>query len=264
MNNAAVENLANQVIEILKLEPPINLELLAREEGIELVPGHFGSDFQGRIEYLAEERVFAVYYPQFSLNTHLGRTRFTIAHELGHYFIPEHREILLREFSHNSEENLRSSNLIEKQADMFAASLLIPSKYIKSNMGRRGFLTLDNLRTMAHTCQSSLQATVFRYTQFTSEPHLSVVSEDGKIIYHFASQEARAIGFGFLNKVPIPSSSSAVAALQRKDNEIVESSISSNEWFPNSRRSTELWEESINLGYNKRVLTLLSWQNYEN
>lgn len=77
-------------------------------------------------------------------------------------------------------------------------------------------------------------------------------------------QEARAIGFGFLNKVPIPSSSSAVAALQRKDNEIVESSISSNEWFPNSRRSTELWEESINLGYNKRVLTLLSWQNYEN
>ncbi len=59
---------------------------------------------------------------------HHPRTRFSIAHELGHYFLEPHRAYLRRTGkSHPSKGEFLSDRTIEMEADAFAAGLLMPS-----------------------------------------------------------------------------------------------------------------------------------------
>ena len=251
MNDAQIDQLADSVSALYRLSPPIDFGLIAAEEGVELVEGDFGPEFHGRIEYLAAERVFAIYHPVLLGEHFPGRVRFTIAHEFGHYFIPEHRAILLRELVHDSKEDFRSRNEIERQADRFAAALLMPSGVLKE------------IKALAATCGTSIQAAAFRYTQFTTEPHLAVVSEDRRILYYFASEEANALGFGGIGNRLVPDGSASEKARHGTGGSIHESATNTEAWFSERCQRAELWEEAINLGYGKRVLTLLAWSDYE-
>lgn len=263
MTDYEVEQLADSILQLYRLTVPVDLGKIAAEEGIELVAGQFGSDFHGRIEYLPEERVFAIYHPEDSGEIFPGRIRFTVAHELGHFFIPEHREILLRDLVHDSTEDFRSSRQIEREADRFASALLIPGALLKGKMGRRGFLSLKEIREVAGECRTSLQAAAFRYTQFTSEPHLAIVSENQRVLYYFTSEEANARGFGGLGTKSVPQESPAMRALLGEQGVIQEGATNTETWFSERSRRADLWEESLNLGYDHRVLTLLSWQDSE-
>jgi len=258
-----IDQLADSVLQLYRLNAPIDLARIATEEGIELVSGNFGADFHGRIEYLPDDGVFAVYHPEDLGEIFPGRVRFTIAHEFGHYFIPEHREMLLRDLVHDSAEDFRPDRQIEREADRFASALLIPAVVLRNKMERKGFLSLKEIKAVGGECQTSLQAAAFRYTQFTREPHLAIVSENRRILYYFVSEEANALGFGGLGTKTLPSDSPAVRALASDRNVICEGETNTEQWFSERYRRADLWDESINPGYNNRVLTLLSWQDYE-
>jgi hypothetical protein len=258
-----VEQLADSILQLFRLTVPVDLGKIAAEEGIELVAGQFGSDFHGRIEYLPDERVFAIYHPEDSGEIFPGRIRFTVAHELGHFFIPEHREILLRDLVHNSTEDFRSSRQIEREADRFASALLIPGALLKEKMGRRRFLSLKEISEVAGECRTSLQAAAFRYTQFTGEPYVAIISENQRVLYYFTSEEANALGFGGLGIKTVPAGSPAVHAMQDETGTLHEGETNTEAWFSERSQRADLWEESVNLGYDQRVLTLLSWPNYE-
>lgn len=262
MTNNEIDALADSVLSLYRLTVPVDLTSLAAEERVELVEGEFGPDFHGRIEYLPEERVFAIYYPGASSEVFPGRVRFTIAHELGHYLIPTHRDILLKELVHDSEEDFRSGNDIEREADRFAAALLIPAAFLKEKMGRKGFLSLGEIKAASINCGTSVQATAFRYTQFTDEPHLAIVSENGKILYYFASEEAQAIGFAGLGHRLVPEGSPTRLAINDPTRSIKEGATNTEGWFSERVRRADLWEEAVSLGYSGRVLTLLSWQRH--
>ena len=261
MTDREIDDLADSVIAAYGLRAPVDLVRVAREEGVELVEGDFGPEFHGRIEYLPDERVFAIYFPAETSGIAPGRLRFTIAHELGHFLIPEHRELLLRELVHDSDEDFRSIRGIERQANRFAADLLIPSALLKTRMGRRGFLDLQGIADLAVECVSSLQASAFRYTQFVEEPHLAIISEKGKILYHFASEEASARGFGGLGKKEVPPSSPTALACSDTRRSIKSGPCDTDAWFSERRHRADLWEEATSLGYGGRVLTLLSWRD---
>lgn len=262
MTDHQIERLADQVISaFVQSTPPVDLERIAREEGIELAEGAFDDDFHGRIEYLAEAGSFVIYHPNIAANQYPSRVRFSIAHELGHYYIPAHREMLMKGCAHNSMEGFNHKDLIEHQADTFAAALLIPTSALKQRMGRRGFLSLPQILALAEDCRASVQATAFRYTKFTKEPHLAFVSEQKTVLYCFSSEEARAIGYGTLRNQNVPSSSAT--ALASGSFQMEDGKIDCDLWFPDRDSHAELWEESIKLGASNRVLTLLSWVNYE-
>ena len=263
MRDSEVEQLADSVLQLYRLTIPLDLEKIAAEEGIELVAGQFGADFHGRIEYLPEERVFAIYHPENSGEVFPGRIRFTVAHELGHFFIPEHRELLLRDLVHDSSEDFSSSRQIEREADRFASALLMPGAVLKQKMGRKEFLSLREIREVAAQCGTSLQAAAFRCTQFASEPHLAIVSANQRVLYYFTSEEANALGFGGLGTKSVPSESPAMRALLDESGAIHEDETNTETWFSERARRADLWEESVNLGYDKRVLTLLSWREYD-
>ena len=262
MTDFQIESLADEVIAAFGLSAvPVDLEQIAREENIELAEGEFGEDFHGRIEFLAPVETFVIYHPSIAGNQYQPRVRFSIAHELGHYYIPHHRELLLKGVSHYSLEGFHHKNPIEHQADVFAAALLIPTAVLKTRMGRRGFLSLSQILALSTDCQASAQATAFRYTRFTREPHLAIVSENGRVLYFFSSEEARVFGFGGLRDKPVPDGSSSLKALT--SNGIAEDKTEGNRWFPDRGCNAELWEEATRLGNSSRVLTLLSWVNYK-
>lgn len=59
-----------------------------------------------------------------------GRTNFTVAHELGHYFL-QHELKSLPIFCSDIEEESVSKNSLEAQADHFASCFLMPEEKIK-------------------------------------------------------------------------------------------------------------------------------------
>ena len=260
MNEAQIEGLADDVVAAFGITVPIDLNRIAREEGILLAEGDYGEEFHGRIEYLAEVDAFVVYHPRCLSNHYPSRVRFSICHELGHFYIPHHREILLSGKAHYSLEGFRHKNDIERQADIFAAALLIPTRLLREKLGRRGFLSLSQILGLADDCKASAQATAFRYTRFAKEPHLALVSENGKVLYGFASDEARAWGYWRLRDIAVPEASPTSRASAASG--IVEDKTVVANWFPELGKHAELWEEAVQLGSSTRVLTLLSWSNY--
>jgi Zn-dependent peptidase ImmA (M78 family) len=63
-----------------------------------------------------------------------GFRRFTVAHELGHYFLPGHIEYLFSQGNerHESESGFISDDRYEREADSFAAALLMPEEVFRS------------------------------------------------------------------------------------------------------------------------------------
>ena len=62
-----------------------------------------------------------------------GFRRFTVAHELGHYFLDGHVQYLFRDGQHfhESQSGFTSDDKYEREADSFAAALLMPKQLFK-------------------------------------------------------------------------------------------------------------------------------------
>src|SRR5690606_11048296 len=77
------------------------------------------------------------------------RGRFTLAHELGHYFIDAHRIGLKRGVlkPHPTLINKKRFNSIEREADYFASCLLMPEIRFKQDVFKKkfSFQLIDNL-----------------------------------------------------------------------------------------------------------------------
>jgi hypothetical protein len=86
------------------------------------------------------------------------RTRFSIAHELGHFFIPWHVRLL---YLCNEKDIMRNGGKIEEnEANAFAAELLMPERILKDNR-----LTQCNLETIGYLssiCKVSMTAAAIR------------------------------------------------------------------------------------------------------
>src|ERR1700722_19591124 len=83
---------------------PVDPMAIAKEERIELAPGRYGERFDARIKFLRAEKTFILSYREACLGLTEGRVRFSVGHELGHYYLLRHREFLLRGHRHCSRE----------------------------------------------------------------------------------------------------------------------------------------------------------------
>ena len=76
----------------------VNLSKIAKKAGIELIYGHYANHFLG--ELVHSSRRFYIHLNLDKIpDKKSARMRFTIAHELGHYFIDSHRTKLSKGIS---------------------------------------------------------------------------------------------------------------------------------------------------------------------
>ncbi len=119
-----------------------------------------------------------------------GRERFSIAHELGHWNL--HRGKSFRCRVEDPDDNLTSDVAREKEADAFAAHLLMPAALFQpaiKALGSPGFREIDDL---AQRFETSLLATSIRLADINTLPViLACYTANGRRWYKAASDVPR-------------------------------------------------------------------------
>lgn len=89
------------------------------------------------------------------------RQRFSIAHELGHYFLHPQKDAFV-DYRDNRRDVMRTPR--EREANMFAAALLMPSDFLRKDVrsAARVGLTEDDLHSLAKQYFVSEEAMRFR------------------------------------------------------------------------------------------------------
>jgi hypothetical protein len=191
-----------------------------------------------------------------------GFQRFSVAHEIGHYCLPGHPEIILVNGLHKSHAGFLSKHRYELEADHFAASLLMPSFLFETAMDKAG-VGLDAIETLATQCKTSLTATAIRYTEHTPDATAIIVTTGNKVDYCFMSESLKEFrGLDWLRKgISLPQSTltynfnrkaTNVSQGLRKD-----SNTNMQDWFGGDHK-IDMLEEVIGLGSYGKTLTVLS------
>ncbi|AWK05655.1 hypothetical protein HYN56_15975 [Flavobacterium crocinum] len=167
----------------------INPEYIATKNSISFCYGNYEQYFDGMIEHLNSK--FHIYLNIDRLkHSHTVRCRFTFAHELGHYFIDEHRNALSSGLvpAHSSFTNFSSDKYVEWEADYFASSLLMPKERFRKDCFKKkfSFLLLDQL---AKKYQTSLTSTAIKFADIGTHPILIIFGEDNKIKWYWTSED---------------------------------------------------------------------------
>jgi Zn-dependent peptidase ImmA (M78 family) len=189
----AAAELAETIVKSLEIaKPPVNpFTIIQSERRFLLAFGDdFGDAFDGRLEYQSPK--FLLFYnTKYDASPHVGmhhpKVTFSVAHELGHYFLEGHRQFLKKGGrAHCSQTEFLSDNLSEREADTFAASLLMPS-YLTSAIVNKNELTLARLDGIARTFETSLVSMTIRAVRLSEYSCAVAGIRDGRIAWMFPS-----------------------------------------------------------------------------
>jgi hypothetical protein len=239
---------------------PVDPFAIARSRDIEVKPKR---DTAGGVSgmLLRNGNAFGILYA-----THIaseGFQRFSVGHELGHYFLEGHIDhVLPKDGVHTSHAGFVSADPYELEADQFAAGLLMPSGPFKRALGRHdaGLLAIG---FMAGLCKTSLTATAIRYAELTDDALAIVISTGPTIDFCFMSDTIKSLPqLSWLRKgtrVPQDTVTEKLNANPRRvaDGERDEGDIDVTDWLGGSRSACAL-EEVVGLGNYGKTLTVIT------
>jgi hypothetical protein len=191
-----------------------------------------------------------------------GFRRFTVGHELGHYFLEGHPEYLFKDGCtvHTSTTGFVSDDRYEQEADAFAASLLMPKPLFREAAANAGN-GLNAVIAMAMLCEMSLTSTAIRYARLIAEPVAVVLSMNRKVLFSIMSPTLRAQrNLSWLKKGAGVPPSTLTFQFAGDSTNIQNAQTASgyttlDDWFDGP--DTEISEEVIGLGEYGRTLTVL-------
>jgi len=197
-----------------------------------------------------------------------GFRRFTVSHELGHYFLPGHTEYLFSRGNeqHDSESGFVSDDRYEREADTFAAALLMPEELFK-NICAQAKPGLSAVETLSAQCGTSLTATAIRYAKLSDDPITVVCSKDNRVQFTFMSDSLRARrGLTWIVKNSGIPEGTATFRFNREPKNVaqakrVTSSSTMDAWF-DCGGNLEVVEEVVGLGSYGRTLTVLWGESF--
>lgn len=193
------------------------LEEIANNENISYYFDNYEDAFDGML--LFDKANFYIHINIDKGNRqNLKRGRFTFAHELGHFFIDEHRLGLkygLLE-PHASFHNLNQKSKIEEEADYFASCLLMPVQKFQKQSGGKIF-SLDVLVDLSNSFQVSVLSTLIRFGEVGTHEIFAVVSENNIARWFVKSIDFPNWKFKFKIGDKIPSSTVAGEYFTLKD-----------------------------------------------
>ena len=119
-----------------------------------------------------------------------ARKRFTVAHELGHYYIDYHDGTNYQCFGRDIGSISPSIRQDEREANEFAVELLMPDEAFRKDIQQRD-ISLNAINSIAAKYGTSMTSTAIRYARSSPEACAIVVSENGKIRYFAYSENFR-------------------------------------------------------------------------
>ena len=171
---------------------PVDPKRIAKANQIEVRPMPAATGVSGMLLRVGDH--FGIGYATHIDN--VGYQNFSLAHELGHYFLEGHVDAVLAHGNrHESRAGFRSDDPYEIEADHFAAALLMPELLFSAAIADagQGIAAVDHL---ASRCVTSLTATAIRYAQYTDDVVVVIVSTGKRVRYCFMSKTLQEIANG--------------------------------------------------------------------
>jgi len=185
----------------------------------------------------------------------LGRKRFAIAQELGHWEMHENDS----QFNFCTEENLSDyqGNPMEVEANIFASELLIPTLLARASFGSVT-PSIEAAKDLSTTFTTSLTAAAIRLVQLSKEDCLAVFSKGGIVKWWKKGKEFSSIP-GIEKNHPLHPESEANEILCGGKPSSIMVRVPNEAWFPwaKNKHGFEVHEQSIQLGRYSTILTLL-------
>jgi hypothetical protein len=159
--------------------------------------GDLGGLFDGQLEFNRSKGRFLLFFNtkyDHADGRHHPRTRFSIGHELGHFYIAEHRAYLEGGGkSHRSRNEFAADAGIEREADAFAAGLLLPRQLLVPRLRGRE-ITARLLGQVVEEFQASRVASASRCVDVTDQPCALFGIREGRIAWKRVSEMAIRAG----------------------------------------------------------------------
>lgn len=197
--------------------------VLRRESGLIYAEGaDLGDVFDGRLNYIGP-RFLLCYNTKYNAwpkrGPHHPKVRFTIAHELGHFYLENHRRYLVqRRQPHGSLCEFESHNRVEREADCFASGLLMPKRLLGPRVNCELDATVEAIKLAATDFDVSLTGMMVRWTQVSHFPCATLCIRGGLIQWGFVSEAFRGAGFWRARRNQKPTSRQGGAFLTAHSN----------------------------------------------
>lgn len=247
MTSHSPEDFARVLLSRLKIEPPTDLEAVATAIGLRIQTVE-SVGFDGVMRRIPNQArgIVAV---RAGIRG-LGRARFTMAHEIGHY-VMEHGKGTALCRSSDIDKHIDLNNDEEVGANRFAAELLMPAEHVSRMMGKQS-ISIKSVKRVAERLKSSLTATAIQCIKVTNEPCAVVISVDAKIRFYKPSDSWKhVVRVGFLDK------RSAAVGLDLEHNERT-ACVPLSAWATDRTHPvSKLEEQSIYLPPHNMTLSLL-------
>ncbi len=228
---------------------PVDVEAVARElsqqwcpaSPITQIEGHNGlGRFEGALQQHPRGKYWRI---KFNADRRPSRARFTIAHEFGHYAL--HRE--LRTFFECSESDVSGQTEIdiERQADAFASTLLMPLDDLRRQVDGQRF-DFELVKHCADRYGVSLTAAARQCAEVSEQRVVVAVVHDGALSRSWSSERAYRSGAYLRSRsqvVEVPVAS--LAHHSRCDGIGASASLDAGVWFSNEPDGTLLTEHTL-------------------
>jgi Zn-dependent peptidase ImmA (M78 family) len=191
----SIADLAEKIADKYSKTIRTNPEQIARREGLTFSDGRYGDHFEAMIEFCNND-------PDYPFHIYLNldqirhpdslRGRFSFGHELGHYFIPEHRKILLagESLTYDRHHNYMENVIVEQEADCFSANLLMPPTLFRDQADKHKLVGLNSVLRLSNRFDTSMLSTALQYVKMDLYPMVLVKwTADNRFHWRFMSNK---------------------------------------------------------------------------
>lgn len=185
-----------------------------------------------------------------------SRKRFTIAHEIGHFILPDHDHANGVCTARDLNRWSTSQRDYEQEANHFAAELLIPTSIARRIIAGLN-PSLDILKEMASKFGTSLSATAWRYCELTDARCAFVWSTEGRVVWSKASPK---LGLSLYSRTEVQDGTSAFDLFQGERISVDDPQrIPAELWFQSKLiiPGATIWEQSMRLRNYDAVISFL-------
>ena len=164
-----IVSLAESIAESNIANNKVDLTKIADNQSITIIDGHYEHYFVGQLVFDSGDFFIHLNYDQLS-DKDAPRTRFTLAHEFGHYFIKEHCNLLKQGISlHKKTMDGNGKFPFEREANFFASNLLMPTnRFVNLSAGFEP--GIDSILNLKSIFSSSIESTAIRYIELDITP----------------------------------------------------------------------------------------------
>jgi Zn-dependent peptidase ImmA (M78 family) len=245
-----LDRYASDLVGALPSAMAVDLFSLVHASGVGIIEDGYGEHFEGMTVF--DDDKFFIHF-----NTDFGRPdsrrgRFTLAHEIGHLYIPEHN-LLLQDEPHPSKYSLEEDKLIELEANHFAGCLLMPLKQYKLACYRKP-MSVGLIEELAGLFGTSQLATAIRFVEAGTFPSLVTCFKERRLSWFQRSSDFPYTGFSTRIGGPPPTGTALANSKRLGHNETTAiEEVDENTWFRFEREGVRLFEQCFGSSYGYEV-----------